>query len=253
MSEKPQEAWKSEVAKLEKIAGTKPIELGIKNIESKDSLFEAKMAFDSSKGDKGLTYLAKRLYKEYKKLPDADALKAAVSLASLFLKKVQKSDIKLEDGDTLRVMGNKALLFKRNEIVEVDLGEKSLREIEAKKEEVKQESIRKREEIRQQVAETGETLLAKRPLKKLLREHFGEEFLGRLKDVSYPEYAMEAYEFTFNRQKYYLAAVLALRQKEFTPKIPLKKPIFRLTKGSMVDKTEVEWTEHFDMIMDKIK
>lgn len=258
MSEKPQDAWKSEVAKLEKIAGTKPIELGIRKIKESNALKHAKLSFDPAQGDKGLSYLAKRLYKQFKSLPDSDALKAAVLLSSMFLKKTHKSDLQLSKGDTLEVRGDKAVLMRGREgnyeIIEVELEDKGLKETyEVKKQEILQESIQKREEIRTEVVETAETLLAKRPLRELLKQNFGAEFLPRLKDVSYPEFAMEAYEFTFNRQKYYVAAVLATRQKEFAPKTPLKSPIFRLTKGSMVDKTEVEWTQHFDMIMDKIK
>lgn len=258
MSEKPQEVWESEVAKLEKIAGTKPIELGIRKIKESSALKHAKLSFDPAQGDKGLSYLAKRLYKQYKSLSDNDALKAAVSLASLFLKKVQKSDIPLSKGDTLEVRGDKALLIKGREgnyeIIEVDLEDKGLKEVyEAKKQEILQESIQKREEIRTEVVESAETLLAKRPLKELLKKNFGAEFLPRLKDVSYPEYAMEAYEFTFNNQSYYVAAVLAKRQKEGGTKLPLKEPIFRLTKGSMVDKTEVNWTPDFSKILSVIK
>lgn len=37
-----QEAWKSEAAKLEKLAGTKPIELGICKIKEADSVHHIK-------------------------------------------------------------------------------------------------------------------------------------------------------------------------------------------------------------------
>lgn len=257
MAEKPKEAWETESAKLEKIAGNTPLELGIRRIQEKDSLTGAVMTFDSKQGDKGLSYLAKRMYKKFRGLSDADALKAAVLLSSLFLKQAKQSNIELHDGDTLRITGDRAILIggkdSNFQVFDVDLGERGLREIEEKREQVMQASSEKRKEIQEEVADTVETALAKRPLKKLLRENFGEEFLPRLKDKSYPEHAMEAYEFTFNNQKYYVAAVLALRQREYGPKIPIKSPKFRLTKGTMVDKTEVDWTTDFSKIMDSIK
>lgn len=97
--------WKSEVAKLKEIAGEDAIGLGINTPNP------LKLEFDK---DRGLSFLAKRFYKQYTNLSDAAALRAAVHLSALFLEQQKVSDIRLQPGDTLEIQGNRAELSRNN-------------------------------------------------------------------------------------------------------------------------------------------
>lgn len=105
----PQESPHSKEAQaLAAMAKNKNLLLTLPPQSTENSLADAQLAFDSKAGDKGLTYLAKRMYSQFGKYPQQDALDAALLLSSRFVDKIGTP--KLRDGDTLRIDGSQAIL-----------------------------------------------------------------------------------------------------------------------------------------------
>lgn len=108
----------------------KGVVLGLRPAEGPASLRERQLNFSSAAGDKGLSYLAKRLYVQAG-YNSSKALDAAILLSSKFIERIGTPV--LHDGDSLRVNADKAILtYKKADgsytLEEIDLEDAALKE-----------------------------------------------------------------------------------------------------------------------------
>jgi hypothetical protein len=219
------------------------------------------MKFDSQKGDKGLTYLAKRYYKEVARYSDQDALNASLALTARFIRKLGEPNPSLMNGDELSINQNTATLTRTHgnnlSAVGIELGDLSTPpRVEAPIPATSPGA--QRQQLMMEIIgapapekpKTPEQAVAAHPLRDRLSE---AQEAGRIQgygaiENSLPQFGIEAYDIMLNNgQRYYLAAQLTKRDRNGEPYVT-ENPKYRLASGGMTGQNVVNWTSNFDEI-----
>lgn len=221
------------------------------------------ITFDPNKGDKGLSYMLLRLYKN--ELPSAqDARDAAFGLTALLMRKMNEANPRFEPGDKISISNDTVVVLRKNApqtMFTLDLGFRGVQapEREEQKRTVNAEAARQSAQLMEEVLsvsdqtpppETGREAVAKKPLRKMLDEAFrNREMSGYASvDRSAPTFGIEAYQIQLeDGRNYYVAAKLTGRRRDGSEYVRTA-PKYSLIQDGYNGTRLVNWTDNFDEV-----